>query len=357
MAKNFCVKFAKRPGVSGVPEADLFLHDECEYPKMGDDTSDEIIVKSLYISVDPIQRTQMNEEAGLPIFPPYQIGSVISGIYGVGIVVESQSLEFKPGNVVINTALSGWPWQMYFKTSTSDKKFAVVDLIDSDPKLEVTYYGLPGLTTLIGIQEQADILENNGSGKSFVVSGAAGSCGQLAGQFALLNSCKPVVGICGTDEKCQVLKEKLKFTDTINYKMEDVNEKIKELCPNGVDVYFDNVGGKVAEAVLKNMNENGRVVLCGQISSYNSNDEYPNKLSDEVSSHLKKMNITREPFVSLLHQDKFEKTRHELHKLKQDGGVQILDTVYEGLDKTGEAFCDMMKGKNIGKLLVKVSDM
>jgi len=357
MAKNFCVKFSKRPGVTGVPEVDLFLHDECEYPKVGDDTSDEIIVKSLYISVDPIQRTQMNEEAGLPIFPPYQIGSVINGLYGVGIVVESQSSEFKQGSLVINTALDGWPWQLYFKTSTANKKFAVVDLLDDDPKLEITYYGLPGLTTLIGLQEHTDILENCGSGKSFVVSGAAGSCGQLAGQFALLNSCKPVVGICGTDEKCQLLKEKLKFTDTINYKMEDVNKKIKELCPNGVDVYFDNVGGKVAEAVLKNMNENGRIVLCGQISSYNSDEEYPQKLSDEVSSHLKKMNITREPFASLMHHEKFEKTRRELHKLKQDGRVQILDTIYEGLDKIGQAFCDMMAGKNIGKMLVKVADI
>jgi len=359
MVKNYCVKFSKRPGVNGLPEPDIFQHDECDYPVFADDNAkDEIIVKSLYVSVDPIQRSQMNEEAALPIFPAYPLNTVINGLYGIGVVVESQNPDFKQGNVVINSALNGWPWQLYFKASTNgDKIFSVVDLQDGDPKLEVTYYGLPGLTTLIGLQEHANILQNNGTGKSFVVTGAAGSCGQLAGQIALLNGCKPVIGITGTDEKCQILKEKLKFTDTINYKSENVNDRIKELCPNGVDVYFDNVGGKIAEDVLKNMNENGHMVLCGQISTYNSDEAYPNVLSEEVSSHLKKMNVKREAFASLLHQDKFEKGRQELRKLKHEDGVQILDTVYEGLEKIGDAFCDMMNGKKIGKLLVKVSNL
>merc|ERR1712002_806484 len=269
---------------------------------------------------------------------------------------ESQCSDFKPGNVVINSALDGWPWQTYFKT-TADKKFLVVDLVDEDPKLEVTYYGLPGLTTLLGLQEQTDILENNGVGKSFVVSGAAGSCGQLAGQIARINGCNPVVGICGSDEKSQLLKEKLKFTDSVNYKVEDVDKRIKELCPNGVDVYFDNVGGKIAEDVLKNMNPNGQIVLCGQISSYNSADPYPNLLPEEISSHLKKMNIDRQPFLVVIHQEKFSKAREELYKLKHDDGVQVLDSVYNGLEEIGKAFCDMMKGKNIGKQLVKVSSL
>ena len=357
MTKNYCVKFAKRPGVHGTPKEDHFTYEECEYPELTDDTNAQFIIKSLYVSVDPIQRNQMNEDTGLPIFPSFQIGKVIPGLFGVGVVVESQDSNFKPGNVVINSVLNGWPWQLYFKTTNVEKKFAVVDLMGDDPKYEVTYYGLTGLTTLIGLQEQGNILENNGKGKSFVVSGAAGSCGHLAGQFALLNGCNPVIGICGTDEKCQILRDKLKYTGTINYKVENVNEKLKQLCPNGVDVYFDNVGGKVAEAVLMNMNQDGNIVLCGQISSYNSDEEYPQVLPDGISAYLKNRNIKREAFVSVLHVDKFEKAREELHRLKRDDGIQVLDTVHVGLEKISYAFCSMMKGKNVGKQLVKVSDL
>lgn len=354
MVKNYCVKFAKRPGVNGIPEEDNFSYEECGFPEIDDNT---MVIKSLYLSVDPIQRNQMNEETGLSLFPPYQVGKVISSLYGVGVVTESKIEGFIPGDVVINSALDGWPWQLFFKTSNVDGKFVTVNLTDDDLKYEITYYGLPGLTALIGLEEQGDVLENNGKGKSFVVSGAAGSCGHLAGQFAVLNGCSPVVGICGADQKCQVLKDRLKFTGAINYKIENVNERLKELCPNGVDVYFDNVGGEIAEDVLMNMNENGRVILCGQISSYNSDADYPQKLSKEVSSYIKKMNIKREAFVSLLHKDKFEKARRELYKLKHDYGVQVFDTMHVGLEKISRAFCCMMKGENIGKQYVKVNDL
>jgi len=166
-----------------------------------------------------------------------------------------------------------------------------------------------------------------------------------------------VVGICGTDEKCQLLKEQLKFSGSINYKSEDVGERLKELCPNGVDVYFDNVGGDVAEAVLNKMNENGRVVLCGQISSYNSDEEYPQVLSADTASYVKKMNIQREAFVSLVHSDKFKRVRSDLHRMKQDGKIKVLETVHQGLEKMPYAFCSMMKGANIGKQVIKVADL
>jgi len=357
MEKNFCVTLAKRPGVSGVPLEEHFKHEECEYPECGDK---EIVIKSLYLSVDPIQRNMMNENTGLPIFAPYEPGKVIQGLYGVGVVTESKLEGFKIGDVVVNTGMDNWPWQIYFKTGNSDGKFAVFEFAEEDPKYEITYYGLPGTTTLLGLEEQGVIEKTggSGSGKSFVVSGAAGSCGHLAGQIARLNGCSPVIGICGTDEKCRVLKEELKFNDAINYKSENVSERLKELCPNGVDVYFDNVGGSVAETVLVNMNENGRVVLCGQISSYNSDEEYPQVLSEETALYVKKMNIQREAFVSLLHREKFARVREDLHKLrKQEGGVVVLETMHEGLEKMPYAFCTMMSGSNVGKQIVKVADL
>jgi len=354
MAKNYHVTFAKRPGVEGIPEVDHFNHCECEYPECG---QDEVVIKSLYLSVDPIQRNMMNEDTGLPIFAPYQIGEVVKGLYGVGVVVESKRDEFVVGDVVINSAMDSWPWVLHFKTDNPGGKFKKFEFEDEEPKYEVTYYGMPGTTTYLGLETQSDILQNSGTGKCFVVSGAAGSCGHLAGQIALKNGCNPVVGICGTDEKCRMLKEKLKFTGTINYKSENVSERLKELCPNGVDVYFDNVGGQVAEDVLNNMNENGRVVLCGQISSYNSDEEYPQVLSSDTASYVKKMSIQREAFVSLLHGDKFTRVRKELHRMKQDGEITVLETMHHGLENVPQAFCTMMKGGNVGKQVVKVGDV
>ena len=342
----------KRPGVNGTPEDDNFQHTECEYPVLSN--NDELLIKTLYLSVDPAQRCQMNENTGAEYLQAFQLGEVILGLSGVGVVIQSSIDGFQPGNIVINSLVGGWPWKLYFKTSDAKKKFTIVQ--SDDPKFELTYYGIPGLTSLIGIEEKGHIRNNNGDGKCFVVSGAAGSCGHLAGQFALINGCSTVVGICGSDTKCKVLTEQLKFTGTINYKTENIVDKLKSLCPNGVDVYFDNVGGDISEVVISNMNGNSHVVLCGQISQYNKDVEYPPPLSETMKSILHKMNITRERFLVLQYAEKFPQARKDLYMLKRDKKIEILDNVYNGLELTGKAFCDTMKGKNIGKQIVHVSN-
>jgi len=356
MAKNYCVKFVKRPGVNGAPSEDNFLHEECEYPSRELGTS-EVLVKTLYLSVDPAQRCQMNEESGADYIAPLKLNEVLLGLAGVGLIVQSCVDGFNAGDVVINSAIGGWPWQLYFKQSNPDETLVVVNL-DDDPKFELTYYGIPGLTTLIGMREKGKVGgDNDASGKCFVVSGAAGSCGHLAGQYAAINGCSPVVGICGSDEKCQVLTKRLNFTDTVNYKKENVMEKLKSLCPNGIDVYFDNVGGSVSDSVIANMNPNSHIVLCGQISQYNKDVPYPPPIPEITQLALTKNNIRRERFLVLHYPQQFLATRKDLYQLKQEKKIEVLDTVYSGLELAGKAFCDMMRGGNVGKLLVHVSDI
>ncbi|KAM5178257.1 prostaglandin reductase 2 isoform 3-T6 [Callospermophilus lateralis] len=235
-----------------------------------------------------------------------------------------------------------------------------VDPYMVDPQLvdgHLSYFlgaiGMPGLTSLIGVQEKGHV--SAGSNQTMVVSGAAGACGSLAGQIGHLLGCSRVVGICGTQEKCLILTSELGFDAAINYKKGNVAEQLRESCPAGVDIYFDNVGGDISDTVISQMNQNSHIILCGQISQYNKDVPYPPPLPPAIEAIQKERNITRERFLVLNYKDKFEPGILQLSQWFKEGKLKIKETVINGLENMGAAFQSMMTGGNIGKQIVCIS--
>ncbi|XP_041353603.1 prostaglandin reductase 2-like [Gigantopelta aegis] len=349
--RNLRVVLNSRPGVNGEPIEENFRTEECAYPHE-DLLENHVLVKTLCLSVDPALRCRMNPNSGVHYMSSWQVGEMADGLAGVGIVMESCSARFEKGDFVTSTFL--WPWMAYF--TYPDSKLLTISnaLIKSKPSLSLGVLGITGLTAYVGITQKGHVTK--GSNQTMVVSAAAGSTGSLAGQIGKLEGCAKVVGICGTNEKCTILTEELGFDAAINYKTDDVSKRLQEVCPTGVDVYFDNVGGDVSNAVIKQMTESSHVILCGQISVYNKDVPYPPPLPQEVETIMKERHITRDRFLVLDYSEKFESALQILGTYLQEGKLKVKETISEGIENTGKAFVSMMKGGNIGKQVVHVAD-
>ncbi|XP_078089738.1 prostaglandin reductase 2 isoform X2 [Mustelus asterias] len=337
-----------RPGKNGEPVAENFRTEEVSLPQ--DLQEGQVKVCTKYLSVDPYMRCRMNEDSGSSYLTPWQVSSIITG-GGVGVVEESKHQKFQKNDVVSSF---NWPWQSQ----------AVLDgqlLTKLDPQLvdgHLSYFlgvvGMPGLTSLLGVRVKGHV--KPGANQTMVVSGAAGACGMLAGQIGRLEGCSRVVGICGTDEKSQILICEMGFDAAINYRKDNIAEKLKEYCPCGVDAYFDNVGGDISNTVISQMNQNSHIILCGQISQYNKDVPYPPPLSPQTDTILKERNITRERFLVLNYSDQHEAGLVQLSQWLKEGKLKARETVVKGLENIGAAFESMMKGGNIGKQVVLISD-
>ncbi|XP_075879285.1 prostaglandin reductase 2 [Nelusetta ayraudi] len=337
-----------RPGTNGAPVPENFRVEETT---LAPDLEDgEVLVRTLYLSVDPYMRCRMNEDTGAEYLAPWQLSECIDG-GGVGVVETSRCSACSEGDVVTSF---NWPWQ-----TLAVMKGSVLDKVDpalADGHLShfLGAIGITGLTAFIGMREKGHVTK--GANQTMVVSGAAGACGSIAGQIGRLDGCVRVVGICGSDEKCRTLVEDLGFSAAINYNQEDVAAKLREFCPDGIDVYFDNVGGAISDTVISQMNDSGHVILCGQISQYNKDVPYPPPLSEETQEALQKKNITRERFLLLSYMDKAGAALCELSQWVRSGQIKALETLVNGIEKMGDAFCSMMKGGNVGKQIIKISE-
>ena len=331
--KNKVIKLNKRP--AGKPTPEDFKFENQEMPKAG---PGEILLKTIYVSVDPYLRGRMNDSKSY--VPSFQVNQPIqSGI--IAEVIESKNDQFPKGSFVSGNL----DWKEYQASNSSG--LMIVDAKAAPLSAYLGILGMTGLTSYLGLME----IGKPKSGETLFVSGAAGAVGSVVGQIGKILGCK-VAGVAGTDEKVTLLRSKLGFDEAINYKTTtDLKKAIADACPAGIDVYFDNVGGKISDDVMANMNRLGRVVVCGAISLYNAT-EIPT--GPRVQPLLVTKSILMQGFIVSNYADKFSEAMKHLSGWLKEGKLTFQETVVEGFDKIPEAFIGLFEGKNEGKMIVKV---
>jgi NADPH-dependent curcumin reductase len=297
----------------------------------------QALVKVRYLSIDPTIRTWMDD---VPSYlPPIQIGEVIrSG--GVGEVIESRTDAYQPGQLLFG--MTGW--QDYVIADTGEKSMQV--LPDGvPPGIAIGILGVTGMTAYFGITDVGQIAE----GDVVVVSGAAGATGSAAGQIAKIKGAKKVVGIAGGAQKCAYLVDELGFDEAIDYKNDDVAGRLREACPNGIDLYFDNVGGSILNDCLANLAMRGRVVLCGAISTYNE-DGPPTGPSNYLTLLVRRGRM--EGFIIIDYLDRFPGAQLEMAGWIADGKIKSSEHIVDGLENAPDALNLLFSGGNTGKVIV-----
>lgn len=311
-----------------------FVSDKMPAPIHG-----EVFLKTIYVSVDPYMRGRMSNQKSY--VAPFEVGKAISGGV-ISEVLESNSASFKKGDIV----LGNLDWSTY--QTVHEDQIRQVDPSLAPVSAYLGALGMTGLTAYFGLLD----IGQPQPGETVVVSGAAGAVGSLVGQIAKLKGAR-AVGIAGSEEKCQYLINELGFDAAVNYKDSHFNENLKSACANGVDVYFDNVGGTVSDAVLKLINHGARIPVCGQISLYNLEkaDHGP-----RIQSQILVNSALMKGFIVSDYAKRFEEGMKDLGEWLQDGKITYKETVEEGFENIPDAFLGLFEGKNIGKYLVKVAE-
>lgn len=328
------IHLVNRP--EGMPSDEDFKFVEQEVPALNDG---EILLKTLYLSVDPYMRGRMQDAKSY--IAPFQLNEAITG--GVlAEVIASESPQFKQGDIV-NGNLK---WGEYNIAKADGLQKVDPSVAPITTRLGVL--GLTGLTAYFGLLD----IGKPQAGETVVVSGAAGAVGSIVGQIAKLKGAK-AVGIAGSDEKIDYLINELGFDAAVNYKKDSFEADLKAALPDGVDVYFDNVGGDVSDAVMRLLNRNARIPLCGAISSYNAAGK---DLGPRIQTSLIKTSSMMQGFTLGNYAAEFEKGAKDLGQWLQAGQLKYEETIVEGFENTPQAFLDLFRGTNLGKQLVKVAD-
>lgn len=326
------IVLASRP--TGTPSLQNFRTENIQLPDVRDG---EVLLQGMYYSVDPYMRGRMNDAKSY--VPPFQLNEPMAGGV-IAKVIDTKSGDLKVGDIVSGNL----PWRV--QTVAAAKDLSKIKQSDVPLSYHLDVLGMTGLTAYFGLMK----IGKPKNGESVVVSGAAGAVGLVVGQIAKIHGCK-VLGIAGSDEKTKLLRDKYGFDETINYKTEkDITSAISKWCPGGVDIYFDNVGGEISDAVMSNINFHARIVLCGQISLYNSTEK---PIGPRPQPTLLTHSALMQGFIVGNFRDQFPEGISYLQQWLKDGKIQFEQTIVHGFDELPNALLGLFKGTNIGKMIVE----
>jgi NADPH-dependent curcumin reductase CurA len=322
------IQLVSRP--KGIPTTDNFALAQTEIEPLQDG---QVLVCNRYMSVDPYMRGRMND--GKSYVPPFELGKPLQG-GAVGEVIESRAQGFKPGDAVT----SNFGWREYFIAAPPQ-----LHLVNREIQPLSVYLGALGMT---GMTAWAGLnLVDVKAGDTIFISGAAGAVGSVAGQLAKLRGCR-VIGSAGSTEKVKFLRE-CGFDLAFDYKVSPILEQLNLAAPDGIDVYFDNVGGETLEAALSALRVHGRIIACGGISGYNNPQPGPSNLFNMIGKRLTMKGLLVGDWLN--RQGEFEQ---EVGGYFRDGKLKNQETVVVGIDQAVGAFIGLFEGKNIGKMVVKL---
>ena len=329
------IKMASHP-VGALQDSDFELVD-APVPEPADG---EALVRTLYLSLDPAIRVWMN---GVDTYVPgIQVGDIMRA-GGLGEVVQSRSAAYTEGDLVFGMM----QWSEYCVARAGPDGMMTVPRQDPITAF-LSVYGVTGLTAYFGMFDVAQPKQ----GETVVVSGAAGAVGSVAGQIGKIIGCR-VVGIAGGPEKCAWVTDDLGFDACIDYKSDDVSARLRETCPGGIDVFFDNVGGEILDAVLAQINLHARIALCGAISQYDTATLSPGPRN---FLNLIPQRGRMEGFILLDYRDRFLDAILQLGQWVQEGRIRYAEDIVEGLENAPGAFRRLFSGQNTGKLIIKVAE-
>ena len=336
-SSNRQILLANRP--VGMPKASDFLLNETSIPTPVDG---QVLCETLYLSLDPYMRGRMSPSKSYA--KPVEINEVMTG-GTVGKVIESRDPNLKAGDIVFGYG----GWQDYWVHNGKTLKNVDPDIAPISTATGVL--GMPGVTAYTGLLN----IGKPKKGETVVVASACGPVGSVVGQIAKFKGARSV-GIAGSKEKCKYVTDKFQFDHCLNHKSSEFSEELKQVCPEGIDVYFENVGGKVLDSVLPLLNDFARIPVCGIISAYNSTElpSGPNLIPSLMRSILVKR-LTFRGFIVWDFANQEKEALQQLAKWVKQGKLHYLEDIVDGLENAPEAFIGLFDGKNFGKLVVRVN--
>jgi hypothetical protein len=297
------------------------------------------LVRNIWISFDPTQLNWMKRDTYIE---KIEIGDPVRSI-NVGQVVKSNNSKFKVGDIV--TGMFGWQDYSISDGSYVDHVIPIPSL--NPPWYSLSLFGITGMSAYFGVKDIGRVKE----GERFVVSSAAGSVGSIAGQICKIIGAR-VVGIAGGQEKCKWVINELGFDDCIDYQSENVSQRLSEIFPEGIDVYFDNVGGEILDNILTKIRMKGRIILSGAISSYGSQNFYPLRNYRFLTTRRARM----EGFIVTDYYERFGEAYKQLRAWVTDGRIRQKEQLFRGLERAPDIFMNLFTGKNFGKQILQITD-